>query len=116
MHMKMLVITEEPVSSEEINFLIEHWHNHEWDWFEVGGRWNNALKTKFYGKGVNSCLKKQFDFDAKDNVCFHTIFTLSGDWFDKYQTSDKGNWENIVKEFLLKQPDDAVFTLVDYHN
>lgn len=35
--------------------------NAEWDWFEIGGRWNNSIKTKS-GVFCNSCEIGEIDF------------------------------------------------------
>lgn len=35
--------------------------NAEWDWFEIGGRWNNSIKTKS-GVFCNSCKIGEIDF------------------------------------------------------
>lgn len=35
--------------------------NAEWDWFEIGGRWNNSIKTKS-GVFCNSCKISEIDF------------------------------------------------------
>lgn len=35
--------------------------NAEWDWFEIGGRWNNSIKTKS-GFFCNSCKIGEIDF------------------------------------------------------
>lgn len=44
--------------------------NAKWDWFEIGGRWNEILKTKS-GQKVNFAAIKDLDFTPDDAVIEH---------------------------------------------
>lgn len=66
--------------------------NSKWDWYDIGGRWNNILKTKD-GNFVNSCLVKDLDLspDKKEydkNIRF---------------------WELVVEEQALKEGEEKPF-------
>lgn len=41
----------------------------KWDWYCVGGRWNNAIKTKT-GEFVNECLFDEIDFEPYPEECY----------------------------------------------
>ena len=35
-----------------------------WDWYELGGRWEKFIPSRFSSKGVNVCRKKDIDFEG----------------------------------------------------
>lgn len=67
--------------------------NGKWDWYVIGGRWNNCLKTKD-GKQVNYCYVK--DIDLTPNK-------------EKYQAA-KRYWELVVEEQPLKENETKPFS------
>lgn len=58
---------DENVHDEEASFGYYSNPNAKWDWFEIGGRWNNSIKTKS-GAFCNSCKISEIDFtpDERD--------------------------------------------------
>lgn len=57
------------IFNEETN-TFGYWCNPDakWDWYVVGGRWNNMLPTKSHSR-VNTCQIKDVDWDyEKDNI------------------------------------------------
>lgn len=66
----------------------------KWDWYEIGGRWSNLLKTKD-GERTDSCLVKELDLsiDKKE--------------YDKALRF----WELVVENQPLKEGEKEPFTL-----
>ena len=58
---------DENVHDEEASFGCYSNPNAKWDWFEIGGRWNNSIKMKS-GVFCNSCKISEIDFtpDERD--------------------------------------------------
>ena len=100
------------------NYISNQWEeyseynpNSKWDWYDVGGRWNNSIKTKD-GRFVNECKFGEMDLTdftdddyetepaknlfgeeyrkLKDNVMWHYTISnmpfcivIDGEWFEK---------------------------------
>lgn len=43
--------------------------NSKWDWYSVGGRWSNSIKTKS-GEFVDMCKFDEIDFDPYSDDCY----------------------------------------------
>ncbi len=66
--------------------------NAEWDWFEIGGRWNNSIKTKS-GVFCNSCKIGEIDFTPDER---------------KMETNRRF-WEIVVDKEPLKEGEKEPF-------
>lgn len=74
------------------NILSTYNPNSKWDWYDIGGRWNNLLKTKD-GQKVNTCLLKDLDLSP-----------------DKEKYNDAVRfWEIIVEGQPLKDGEEEPF-------
>lgn len=92
-----------------------------WDWYEVGGRWNNDLKT-ISGGFVYSCRIKHIDMEhLKENTSYSIIYngilkqreTFGYDGVDhEYEQSE---WDDIVINILKSADRNTVLTVIDYH-
>ena len=47
--------------------------NAKWDWYKIGGRWNNALRLKNSGKRCNQAQVKDVDFSPESDEYRHSI-------------------------------------------
>ncbi len=77
---------------EQGNLLSTYNPNTQWDWYVVGGRWNNYLKTK-NGQNVNSCKLKDIDFTSDSKA------------YEEY----KRFWELVVEHVPLKDGEEKPF-------
>lgn len=94
----------------------EYNSNALFDWYEIGGRWENCLKT-LEGDKVSSCYLNEVDWSAGnndyDNFCFgsnnlpETIF-VNGQlrWYD----------EDSFKHLLRDCPEGTTIDIIDYHS
>ena len=106
---------------EEGNLYSTYNPNSKWDWYEIGGRWNNGLVTK-EGTETNEDYANQIDWD-KTGTPFAFV-TPDGIWHEKgdmgwwamvSNEKNKDDWETEFKEFLDSLDDDVTVTLVDCH-
>lgn len=66
--------------------------NAEWDWFQIGGRWNNSIKTKS-GVFCNSCKIGEIDFTPDE----------------RKMEINRRFWEIIVNKEPLKEDEKEPF-------
>ena len=66
--------------------------NAEWDWFEIGGRWNNSIKTKS-GVFCNSCKIGEIDFTPDE----------------RKMEINRRFWEIVVNKEPLKEGEKKLF-------
>lgn len=65
-----------------------HNPNAQWDWYVVGGRWSNELKTKS-GQSFNILKVKDIDFDYMSSKAegerwrTHSMLDLEGNWHEQ---------------------------------
>ena len=66
----------------------------KWDWYSVGGRWDNAIKTKS-GELVNECLAEEIDLEPYPSKCYEDDTDWQGnpmkrlkDGYDWHYTKD----------------------------
>ena len=64
--------------------------NYKWDWYEIGGRWSNALNV-IGGTKANSCRIKDLDFDFKRNELAKTA-NDSYDYFLQCLGNEPHTW------------------------
>lgn len=83
---------EDEIYDKEGNRLTTYNPKSKWDWYNIGGRWSNMLKTKS-GKMVNSCLVKNLDLSVDEN---------------KYNNHIRF-WELVVEEQPLKEGEEKPF-------
>ncbi|MCM1323216.1 MAG: hypothetical protein NC218_03435 [Acetobacter sp.] len=95
--------------------------NAQWDWYVIGGRWNNDLVLK-NGQGANQCKKKDLDIEKTKDKIFAVVH--DGEWHQKAEmlwwgiTKDErpqDDWEKELCAILDSLTDDAEITLVDCH-
>lgn len=98
--------------------------NSQWDWYQIGGRWDRMLITTD-GRQVNECKAYELDIDMtwpED----HTVFAMvqDGEWKQKGKMGwfgfsrdemDGDRWNKIVKETLRGLEPLTPITLVDAH-
>lgn len=95
--------------------------NDKWDWYVVGGRWNNNLLHK-NGTQVNTCAISNLDFEKREEEIRHvlataydTVINHFGGSIPEYKTIDSFKNKNrddyfeqyAIKEFtnLCKRPE-----------
>lgn len=69
--------------------------NAEWDWFEIGGRWNNSIKTKS-GVFCNSCKIGEIDFTPDE----------------RKMEINRRFWEIVVDKEPLKEGEKSRFVFI----
>ena len=94
--------------------------NSKWDWYTIGGRWNNYLKT-LSGETTNEDYASEIDW--KDIIPFAFV-TPIGEWHERGEmgwwacVSNGKNiedWKSEFKEFLDNLDEDTIVTVVDCH-
>ena len=94
--------------------------NSKWDWYTIGGRWNNYLKT-LSGETTNEDYVSEIDW--KDIIPF-VFVTPIGEWHERGEmgwwacVSNGKNiedWKSEFKEFLDNLDKDTIVTVVDCH-
>lgn len=94
--------------------------NSKWDWYTIGGRWNNYLKT-LSGEATNEDYVSKIDW--KDIIPFAFV-TPIGKWHERGKmgwwacvSNEKAtdNWKSEFKEFLDNLDEDTIVTVVDCH-
>lgn len=106
MHYSLSVFTEEDYSEDIIDQLLDPYYEDEynpdgkWDWYQIGGRWNNLLKLKS-GAYTNSGKIKELDFSIDQKV---------------YQEAERF-WEVVVDGAPLKEEEKKLCTFAsrDYY-
>lgn len=94
--------------------------NSKWDWYTIGGRWNNYLKT-LSSETTNEDYASEIDW--KDIIPFAFV-TPIGEWHERGEmgwwacVSNGKNiedWKSEFKEFLDNLDEDTIVTVVDCH-
>lgn len=94
--------------------------NSKWDWYTIGGRWNNYLKTL---SGETTKEDYVSEIDWKDIIPF-VFVTPIGEWHERGEmgwwacvSNEKtiDNWKSEFKEFLDNLDKDTIVTVVDCH-
>lgn len=105
---------------EDGNLLSTYNPKSKWDWYSVGGRWDNELKL-VSGELVNEAYVSEIDW--RDNIPFAFI-TPDGEWHEKGKMGwlacvsnekKKVDWETEFKDFIDNLDDDVFVTVVDCH-
>lgn len=102
---------------------IGYWHNPNahWDWYVVGGRWDNCLTLK-NGQGANTCKVKDLDIDKTKGSIFAVVH--DGEWLEKAKMlwwgitkddKDEEDWQKQIVDILDSLDENAEVTLVDCH-
>lgn len=93
--------------------------NSKWDWYEVGGRWNNCIITKD-GNKTDEDLISEVDFD-KTPTPFAFIDPF-GRWYERGEmgwwaivSNEKDDWEDQYRNFISSLDKDITITVVDCH-
>lgn len=83
-----------------------------WDYYEIGGRWEEMLLTK-EGKKVNSCMIEELmDLDSLKTCA---VVTPDGEWHESNGYYDE-QWSYSYKEkFLSSSASKLRITIVDCH-
>lgn len=94
--------------------------NSKWDWYTIGGRWNNYLKT-LSGKTTNEDYVSKIDWE---DILPFAFVTPIGEWHERgkmgwwaFVSNEKAtdNWKSEFKEFLDNLDEDTIVTVVDCH-
>ena len=93
----------------------------KWDWYVVGGRWSNGLKTR-NGQSVDTAYVKEIDWE--ESGAPFAFITPDGKWYERGEmgwwavvTNEKSSddWNTEFYKMVEKLDDDVVVTLVDCH-
>ena len=112
-------VEEDKIDSEG-NELSTYNPNSKWDWYQIGGRWDGALKTKD-GKTVNETTVGEIDISD-----FNGTFAVlkDGQWYEKgsmgwFGMSDNKmedeEWNLEFRRLIAELPPETPLTLVDAH-
>ena len=94
--------------------------NSKCDWYTIGGRWNNYLKT-LSGEATNEDYVSKIDWE--DIVPFAFV-TPIGEWHERgkmgwwtcvFNEKSHDNWKSEFKKFLDNLDEDTIVTVVDCH-
>ena len=94
--------------------------NSKWNWYTIGGRFNNYLKT-LSGKTTNEDYVSKIDWE---DILPFAFVTPIGEWHERGKmgwwacvSNEKShdNWEAEFKEFLGSLDEDTIVTVVDCH-
>lgn len=96
--------------------------NAKWDWYRIGGRWNNHFLRKD-GNRVNFLKRKDLDIEqTKDNAFVTFAVVKDGVWHEKAEMSwfattsnEKADWPKIFNDLLEDIDDEEILTIVDCH-
>lgn len=84
----------------------------EWDWYEVGGRWDSGIYTKDT-ELVNSAKPSEIDLGFKGVLCPHAFVSRDEGWVNEDEVNE--NWEDYVKERIKELSDNYTIYCVDCH-
>ena len=87
--------------------------NAKWDYWLIGGGWNDVLRTH-NGEPVSQSAKKDINWASVDLNRINTVFKDS-QWYARPSEVTSSEWRVKVKELLADVPDDTLFTVVDCH-
>lgn len=114
---------EDGMVDEDGNLLSTYNPNAKWDWYEVGGRWDGGIAMNLKNKkSGNECKVSQIDMDKIETP--YAFIAPNGNWIERGQmgwfgisSNDKAekDWDKEFKEFLKKQDESTIVTLVDCH-
>ena len=105
---------------ENGNLLSTYNPDSKWDWYEVGGRWNNVLTTQ-NGTKTNEDLVSEIDWN--ETSCPFAFIDPIGRWYEKGEMGwwaivanekDKDSWQEEFKK-AVKEYNDCTVTVVDCH-
>lgn len=111
---------DEEMVDEDGNLLSTYNPKSKWDWYTIGGRWDDELKL-VSGELVNEAYVSEIDW--RDNIPFAFI-TPDGEWHEKgnmgwwacvSNEKKKNDWETEFKDFINNLDDDVIVTVVDCH-
>lgn len=94
--------------------------NSKWDWYVIGGRWNNILVDK-NGNKVNGGLAKSLVFD--NDIIPFAVVTPDGQWYERGSmgwwgcfSNENKDWESKYYElFENASKSNCDITIVDCH-
>jgi len=109
----------EPVAEN----ICEKFEDEYWDWFVIGGRWNNWLRTKGMSEtdeGKRWAVIRDVDWDAVEKAAGfrepYYYISKNGECYaiDWHSTDEEGKaeWQN----FLAVQDPDDFLVIADFHN
>lgn len=94
--------------------------NSKWNWYTIGGRFNNYLKT-LSGKTTNEDYVSKIDWE---DILPFAFVTPIGEWHERgkmswwacvFNEKSHDNWKSEFKEFLDSLDEDTIVTVVDCH-
>lgn len=92
--------------------------NSKWNWYTIGGRFNNYLKT-LSGKTTNEDYVSKIDWE---DILPFAFVTPIGEWHERgkmgwwacvFNEKATDNWKSEFKEFLGSLDKDTIVTVVD---
>lgn len=92
--------------------------NSKWNWYTIGGRFNNYLKT-LSGKTTNEDYVSKIDWE---DILPFAFVTPIGEWHERgkmgwwacvFNEKATDNWKSEFKEFLDSLDEDTIVTVVD---
>ena len=95
--------------------------NAKWDYYRLGGRWEEFFPVKLSGKDRNtwSASKRSIDYTRDMDVPYG--FIKDGVWYDRDQKTDQGQpvskaaWDGIFWDMFDALPENMPLVIVDCH-
>ena len=128
MHYCLMLFAKQKKTEEEIEKILEKYQDvnipngeypqFEWDWFEIGGRWNKSMKTQS-GSCNMAFVEEIKDFE---NLDCYTFMTPDGEaysrkWWNGDDFIPNDDFEEKLKSAKDKAREENQFvTIIDYHD
>lgn len=111
---------------EDENLLTTYNPDSRWDWYSVGGRWEQYLPLKEEGEFTNEATVGEIDWDKYFNTrvspfCF---VTEDGEWIEKGEMGwwcavgnemDTESWNKVFKDYVQKLDPETLVVAIDFH-
>lgn len=128
MHYCLMLFTKKELTEDEIEKLLEKYQDEnisegeypqlEWDWYEIGGRWENLLEVN--DKGCNMAFISDVqNFNELDCYTFMTADkdVYSYKWWNGHNYIQNEDFEERLKSAKDKAKAENQFvTIIDYHD
>jgi hypothetical protein len=115
---------------ENENLISSYNPNSKWDWYEIGGRWNNFLPLKIDNSEskltTNAAYVKDIDWEflLNENKLPFCYIDEEGDWHEKgeicwfgmiHHEKESETWKQYFTDFIKTLDDNCLVTVIDFH-